>query len=85
MFRWKGLSACNGDLVVITVECLYGYSWHGGNIKIGNIIIFCLEKYLEVTGIRDHFDEKKIIGPNVVNSVVEGSIINSKAKVLRIL
>ena len=62
----------------IHVECLYGYSltrW----FPHGDIIICCLEKYLEV------FDEKKIIRPNVVNSVVEGSIIDSKAKVLQIL
>ena len=68
----------------IHVECLYGYSltrW----FPHGNIIICCSEKYLEVIETRDHFDEKKIIRPNVMNSVVEGSIINSKAKVLQIL
>ena len=37
------------------------------------IKICCLEKYLEISGMKDVLAEKKIAGPNVVNSVVEGS------------
>ena len=37
------------------------------------IIICCLEKYLEVSGIKDDLDDNKIVRPNIVNSVVEGS------------
>ena len=34
---------------------------------------FVVWKYLEISGMKDVLAEKKIVGPNVVNSVVEGS------------
>ena len=34
---------------------------------------FVVWKYLEISGMKDVLAEKKIAGPNVVNSVVEGS------------
>ena len=37
------------------------------------IIICCLGEYFEVSGITDDLDDKKIVHPNIVNSVVEGS------------
>ena len=44
------------------------------------IKICCLEKYLEISGMKDVLAEKKIVGPNVVNSVVEGSYDQLKGK-----
>ena len=49
-----------------------------------NIIVCCLKKYLEVSGIKDVLPEKKIIGPNVVNSVVEGSSDLQKLQIVAI-
>ena len=37
------------------------------------IIICCLGECFEVSGITDDLDDKKIVRPNIVNSVAEGS------------
>ena len=46
--------------------------WHDGS-DMENFIISCQAKFLEASGIIDVLDEKKVVGSNVENSVVEGS------------
>ena len=45
-----------------------------------NITNCCLEKYLEISGMKDVLAEKKIAGAIVVNSAVEGRYYQFKGK-----
>ena len=72
MIRSRGLTTCKVDLPLATGKNQQYILWHDG-FDMENFIISCQAKFLEASGIIDVLDEKKVVGSNVENSVVEGS------------
>ena len=68
---WRGLTTCKGDSPLATAKIQQYIIWHDGS-DMENVIISCQAKFLEASGIKDALGDKKVVGSNVVNSVVEG-------------